>query len=124
MSRFPFSMYCRLAGIEGFFQEKAVAEHTIDEHANGRSCICVLPVLEDGRHYYVQCSFRREPGDTGTFKFVNTLQALCDQQVLPALDRAHSVEAYLFLDAKARDAFASQPIHRNIKGKFEVVRDS
>ena len=119
--RLPLSMYCPLMGIEGFEGEKEVAHRVLESQDDEKICVCVLPVLEDGRHYYFQCNFKRAPNDMGDFKVVNTLDLLCEQRVLPTLDREHAVDAYLFLDKAALEAFAARSIHRAIRGKFELV---
>lgn len=120
-SRLPLSMYCPLIAIVGFDDEKIRAEQILDSNARGRVAICILPVLEDGQHYYAQCNFKRNRQDVGTFKFVNKLDLLCQEDVLPTLDREHNVDVYLFSDAIALNRFAVQPIHRRLAKKFVLL---
>jgi|SRR5271170_4903056 len=123
LNRLPFSVYCRLSYICGFEDERAHCDRILSAHANGRICICILPVLEDGKHYYAQCNFKRDLAAQGELKFVDRFEKLCADRVLPRLARENSVEAYLFLTDATLQEFSSQPVHQAVRQKFEIVTD-
>jgi hypothetical protein len=81
-NRLPLSMYCQRSAIVGFGDEKDLAERVLETSLAGRICICILPILEDKKHYYLQCNFKRSPDDIGDFKIVNTLDLIVNQGVL------------------------------------------
>jgi hypothetical protein len=120
-NRLPLSMYCQRSAIVGFGDEKDLAERVLETSLAGRICICILPILEDKKHYYLQCNFKRSPDDIGDFKIVNTLDLIVNQGVLPTLDVDHGVDAYLFLTKEALEDFAGQADLREISGKFELI---
>ena len=104
-NRLPISMYCQLRAIVDFEKEKDEADRVLGEQSGGRNCVCILPVLEDGKHYYLQCNFKMEFTDSWSFKYVNTLDKLCEQSVFPLIDRKYEVEAYLFCTDEGRTEF-------------------
>jgi hypothetical protein len=116
-------VYCHLHHIGGFEEEKTRADPILSAHANGRICICILPVLEDGMHYYLQCNFKRAIRDEYDFKILDTFEKLCNDRVLPRLDRENYVEAHLFLTSETLEEFAAQPVHQGIRQKFEIVTE-
>lgn len=126
MSRLPLSMYCRRVNItvDGqlvFDGEKKQAEAVIERYAKHRNVVCVLPALEDGEHFYMQCNFKMEASDLDNYKFVDTLANICKHGVLPSIDRTHDVEAFLFVSAGDKSRLASESVHSRIRSKFEVV---
>jgi hypothetical protein len=122
LKRLPASMYCQLNSIAHFDDEKNIAEKTLSSYSRGRTALCILPVLEDGQHYYGQCNFKRDRSAEYNFKFVNSFDNLCAQKVLSILGKAHSVDVFIFLAQSDMVRFESNSVHRAVAQKFELQR--
>lgn len=97
-------IYCRLETIEGFDKQKGSAQRLLMASPFGGPAAIVMETGEKD-WAYVQTNFPFEPGDAGTFKFLDRIEMLERNFVFDTLVSDHSLETIYFETTALREAF-------------------
>lgn len=120
MTRDLSPMYCRLAGIAGFDEERERAQALLARHLDGKPGVVVL-ALEDPDWVYGQASFCLEEG--APFKFIDRFATVASNNVLGSLAVEGRPTAILFSDAALKQRFESHQAFARLKALFRLVNE-